>query len=293
MPAGALQVVQVVLGGEAAVDHGDHPSQAPVPHAVLDLGQDRLVVGVARPAPAAHRDPLPGDREPDHDLWQVGPVVLGVSVLAEGVLAVFFGVTFEVGAGGVEQQQIHLEVQQIGDGEEHRLLHPCLGVGLDQQVHRPVGLVLVHRLQPRDMHVARRPLGRGQLGERLQRPVADQREQHPLDIGLMPPPAQRPRDRVGDPQPPPQRVEHEHAAERPRLHHLELLARRLSHVPRLAVGVAHDRARQPPQPVEVELVLAAQVEQHLRPRHAADAAVVRQLHVADRRTVLAPPLRPP
>src|SRR5439155_18032539 len=58
-------------------------------------------------------------------------------------------------------------------------------------------------------------------------------------------------------------------------------------------GEARDRRRQPPQPLDVELVLAAEVQQHLGLRDAADAAVVRQLHVAHQRPVLAPPLRRP
>ena len=33
------------------------------------------------------------------------------------------GVAFEVGGGGVEEQQVDLKVEQVGDGEEHRLLH--------------------------------------------------------------------------------------------------------------------------------------------------------------------------
>ena len=39
----------------------------------------------------------------------------------------------------------------------------ALGVGLDEQVHRPVGLVLVHRVEPGDRDVAGCPLGGGQL----------------------------------------------------------------------------------------------------------------------------------
>jgi len=71
----------------------------------------------------------------------------------ERVLAALLGVAFEVGAGGVEEQQVDLEVKQAGDGEEHRLLHLGLGVGLHQQVHRAVSLVLIHRLQAVDGHV--------------------------------------------------------------------------------------------------------------------------------------------
>jgi hypothetical protein len=60
---------------------------------------------------------------------------------------------------------------------------------------------------------------------------------------------------------------------------------------RARVGVAADRAGQPPQPLDVELVLAAEVEQHLRPSHPTQPVVMRQLQIADQRPVLPPPLR--
>src|SRR5213076_1746631 len=52
-------------------------------------------------------------------------------------------VAFEVGGGGGEEQQVDLQVEQVGDREAHRLLHLGLRVGLHQQVHRPVRLVVV------------------------------------------------------------------------------------------------------------------------------------------------------
>ena len=128
----------------------------------LTSGRIALVVGVAGPAPAAHRDAFAGHGQPDDDLRQIRAVVLGVPVAAERVVAVS-RVAFEVGGGGVEEQQVDLEVEQVGDGEEHRFLHLGLGVGVDQEVHRPIGLVLVHRLQPGDRDVAGGPLGGGQL----------------------------------------------------------------------------------------------------------------------------------
>jgi hypothetical protein len=76
VPAGRAQVTQVALAREAGVDDVDRPAEPPAGQIVLDLLDDRLVVGVARPHPAADRDPLPGDREADHDLGQVGAVVL-------------------------------------------------------------------------------------------------------------------------------------------------------------------------------------------------------------------------
>ena len=72
-------MAQVLLAGEAGVDDVDRPAEPPAVQVVLDLLDDRLVVGVAGPDPAAHRDPLPGDREADHDLRQVGTVILGVT----------------------------------------------------------------------------------------------------------------------------------------------------------------------------------------------------------------------
>ena len=119
MPAGATQVVEVLVGGEPAIDDGDDPAEPPPTQTVFHLGQDRVVVGVARPHPTANRDPLTRDGEADHDLREVRTGVLRLAVPAE--LVRVFGL--EVGRGRVEEQQIDLEVEQVGDGEEHRFLH--------------------------------------------------------------------------------------------------------------------------------------------------------------------------
>src|SRR6266511_2056477 len=83
VPTRPAQVGEVVGPREAAVDHGDDPAELPGPQVVLDLGEQGLVLGVARPAPAPHRDAGPGDRQADHDLGQVVTVVLGLAVAAE------------------------------------------------------------------------------------------------------------------------------------------------------------------------------------------------------------------
>jgi hypothetical protein len=74
----------------------------------------------------------------------VTPEPASLAVVVVGV----FGVGLEVGRGRVEEQQIDLQVEKVGDGEEHRFLHLGLGVRLHQQVHRPIRLVLVHLIQP-------------------------------------------------------------------------------------------------------------------------------------------------
>jgi hypothetical protein len=136
----------------------------------LNLGQNRLVVGVAGPAPHPYRDALLGDGQPDDDLRQVVAVVFRVPITAERVVAGLLGVTLEVRAGGVERQ-VDLQVEQVGDREEHLFLHLGLGVGLHEEIHRSIRLVLVHRLQPVDRDILTGPLGGRQLRHRLDRPV--------------------------------------------------------------------------------------------------------------------------
>jgi hypothetical protein len=80
--------------------------------------------------------------------------------------------------------------------------------------------------------IARGPLRGGQRRERLQRPVTDQREQSPLDVGPVAAQRERLRDCLLLPQPAPECVEHERAAERPRVDHHQPLARRLACVRR-------------------------------------------------------------
>ena len=62
------QVAAVGIGGEPAVGDPHDLRQGPVPHVVLDLADQLRVGGVSRPAPRPHRDPVAGDRHPDHDL---------------------------------------------------------------------------------------------------------------------------------------------------------------------------------------------------------------------------------
>jgi hypothetical protein len=149
------------------------------------------------PGPDADRDPVPRDGHPDHDLRQV---IAGVLRLAEGTepdlirgLAVLFSgcavvrqeaalvvagdgfvglLQLEVGAGGVEEQQVDLEVEEVSDLVEHPLLQV---VGhLVEPVHRPVAGVVVGGRQALDMRVVCDPVRGGQLGRRSQGPVRNQ-----------------------------------------------------------------------------------------------------------------------
>ena len=82
VPAATLQVAAVALGAEAAVEHPDHAGEVPAAQVVADLADDHLVRRVAGERPHPDRDPLTGDRHPEHHLRQVRPVILAVLPVA-------------------------------------------------------------------------------------------------------------------------------------------------------------------------------------------------------------------
>jgi hypothetical protein len=92
-----------------------------------------------------------------------------------------------------------------------------------------------------------------------------------------------------DPEPAPEHVEHPGRAERAGIGRAQLAGRGLFKRADAvgALQVAADRAHQAPEPFDVELVLAAEIEEDLGLGHSAHAAVVGELQVADHRAVLA------
>ena len=211
-----------------------------------------------------------------------------VAITEDGLVFLF---RLQVGGGGVEEQQVHLEVQQVGEVVEDLPLQ--VAGDLRQPVHRPVAGIVAGRGQAGDQHVLVRPAGCGQLRRRGQRPVRHQREQHPLS-GLVPPAAlEQAAHLLPDPQPRPQRVQHPGTAQRPRLGELQPVGRRGQR--RVRVEEPGDRGHQPLQRLAVRGVLAAEVvhDLHRRPALLRVPHVVRELQVADLGAVLVPPWRRP
>ena len=256
------------------------------------------------PAPHPDRDPAAGDRQPDHDLRQVITAVLGLAVSTEPGGLVRVGAVFasgllappvpqhrlvglvqlEIGAGGVEEQQVHLQVQQV----RHLVVDLPFQPAADriQPVHRPVARVIAGLGEPVDVHVAAHPLRRGQLGGRGQRPVGDQPEHDPLGRRAVPRPAPAPGTQPGqdgvDAQPVPQRVQHVGAAVGPGLGEHQPVRRGGGHQFR-GIQQPGQRPDQPPDRLLVQLVLAAEAVQQLRHRPARGSVplVVRKVQVAD------------
>jgi len=119
----------------------------------------------------------------------------------------------KIGGGRVEEQQVDLEVQQVGDLEVHLLAELLLH--LEQPVHRPIARVLIELCEPVDPRPLAHPLARRELRQRLKRPVGDHREQDPLRASVQPPALQQPGERPIDPQCAPQAVKRPRAAHRP------------------------------------------------------------------------------
>jgi hypothetical protein len=87
-------------------------------------------------------------------------------------------VEFEVGRRRIEEQEIHFKVEEAGDLPEDLLLQ--LWGHLVEPVHGPVAGVIGGLGESVDVHPSGDPAGGGELARRVQRPVGDQREQHPL-----------------------------------------------------------------------------------------------------------------
>ena len=158
-----------------------------------------------------------------------------------------------------------------------------------QPVHRPVARIVGRGRQPVDVRLAAGPVRRGELGGRVQRPVGDQRERHPLRHRVPPGPAQQRGHDLADPQPLPQLVQQVGPAEgdRPRIGQL-----------RGGPGglLAEEAAQRPGQPLDrgpVELVLPAEAVHHPHPRQLRRRVplVLDELHVADGAAVLVQPRR--
>src|SRR5512135_2811394 len=316
VPAAPAQVGAVRGGGEPAVGDPHQAARVPRAQVILDRADDLLVLLVAGEGPAAHRDAVPGDCHRDHHLGQVIPVILGVPeppgalllgqlvlvlVLAVLARAVFAGDVGEpgghlhlpVGGGGVDEDDVDVEVQQV----RHRPEDPGgdLLQRREQEVHRPVGLVIAEAWAALDEHPLGHPSRGRELRRRLQRPLRGQREDHPLGRRPVQPPAfGRPADRGPDLQQLPGPAQHPRPAHPPRVQDLDLAGRGRGCC---LAGLQEpgDRPDQPGQRGPVHEVRAAEVVDHLRDRTAGHRVplVVRQLQGRHHGAVHVPPPRLP
>ena len=222
----------------------------------------RGVVRVAREDPGAHGHPVAGHGKPHDDLGNVAPPVLRLAPLAKSLVLPPSGqlvaaasdlvllVDLEVQRGRVIEDQVHVDVEEVRHPEEDRLLDLLL-VRL-QEVHRPVQVLQLETLAPRQENLLRQPLlVTVELGVRPQRLVGDHREQGPLEgLGRALAPGEVFQD-SWDLQLRPEGVEHVRTSIRPALEHTDI---RLSCQRLLAREHPQDAARKSAHRLGVDLV---------------------------------------
>ena len=265
----------------------------------------RDVGGVAGQDPGAHRHAVAGHRERDDHLRIVVAALLGVPALPqrrEGQAAPALGrdvlvVAFEPGGGGVVEDQVDVELEQIDAVPEHLLLDRIAVLG--QDVERAIELVegeIPGLGQPDPIEPA---LVAGELGARPGEALRGHRQQappHAVRAAPRPPAGRRSpgRCRAGP------RAARPRGRRRARSSPRSRSPVRAAFAPAAAVagvGIEHpaDAAHQPLQRGAVEAIGAAEAVHHLGLDVAllGMADVLGERVVADDRAVLVPALRGP
>jgi hypothetical protein len=227
--------------------------------------------------------------------WGVGrlPPLLALDPLLVVVLHL------EVRAGGVVEQQIHFQVEEVSRRVERGPLQLLLGP--QQQVHGPVQCLVVgvgwHTGRG---HRGLEPVGECVLGAGIERAIGDHAEDRPFDPGgeLDALAGRHLLEVAVDLQPLPQPSQEPGGAHGTALDEMDRLpldrrGRRLELV--LGTQETGDRADQPAQRLEINLLAAAEVEEDLGLGGVGlgVAAVVRELDVGGLGAVLVGARRDP
>jgi hypothetical protein len=131
-----------------------------------------------------------------------------VLVVEAGLVVV--DLDFEVRRGGVEEDHVDLDVEQVRDAEEDRLRGALRA--LQQEVHRDVQAIVGQLPDTRQHDLAGRPARRLELGRRRDRALADHREHLSLDLAPVAPRPGHTPQRPPDPELLPQRLHDVRAA---------------------------------------------------------------------------------
>jgi len=217
-----------------------------------------------------HRKALAGDRQPDDNLWRIAPAVLRMPALARcgvalvsgrpaavhhllGAGALILFVNLEVQRGGVVEDDLHIQAQEVGHPEED-LPFDRLLVRL-QEVHRAVQVLQRQPLGAGDARVFLQPLFVAvELGGRRADAVGHHRKERPLDVKAQPPGAGLSVEDLSDTQALPQRLQHIEVAIGPSAHQAPVGA--IGH-DLLGRAAAQDTLCQPAQPLDDRFILGA------------------------------------
>src|SRR5215471_313665 len=165
--------LEVLLGNHPGIAHEDATAQFPPLQIVFDLGHGCDIHGIAREHPVSHRQAIAGDRQPNDDLRGITAAIFRHPPLAWCLIglgtcryaafhqvvitiALIHLVDFKMQGGGVVEDQLHIQVEQIGEAEIQRLLNIFL-VSF-KHIHGAVEMVQIERVRSCNTDVLTQPL---------------------------------------------------------------------------------------------------------------------------------------
>jgi len=177
LTAGPLKDQPVLFRVHPPVHHPDAAGELPAHQVALDLFHGCHIRGVARKGPALDGDAFLRHGQSNDDLGKVLPVILGMAIPPQSVFMIFL-VPLEVGAGGVEKDQIHFQVQQVRHGKIDFFMDD-LPV-FQQNIHGPVQMLKLDRLGVPQDNVILHPFLNAPLGVRGQGAIGYHGKGRPL-----------------------------------------------------------------------------------------------------------------
>lgn len=170
------QGLKVLLTAHPRIGDKNAPVQLPAPKVFLHPGDRRDICGVTREDPGPHRITVTGHSKSHHDLGTVGTPVLAVTPNPQ----VVFLVRLEVHTGGVVEDQVHIQVEQVPELPVQCLLDLLLVPG--QHVQGPVEMMQGQSSAFREEHILPKPLlVAAELGGRGETAVGHHGEDGPLE----------------------------------------------------------------------------------------------------------------
>jgi len=165
--------IEVILGDHARIAHKDATAQLPPLQIVFDLGHGCDIHGIAREHPVAHRQAIACPRQPKHHLRGIGAAIFRHPPFAQRLIdfgtcrhaafhqillamALIHLIAFKVQGRGIVEDQLYIQVEQIGEAAIERVFNPVF-MGFEQ-IHGAVEMVQIERVRSRNADVLTQPL---------------------------------------------------------------------------------------------------------------------------------------
>lgn len=157
----------------------DHPSEIPLAEIAFHPVYDLLVAGVSVEGPIPDRDSLFGDREIYRYDRKLGMIALALSPFEQSQETLIHLTCEEGGVGGIEKDPVQSQLSLFRNGSEYGMLD--LFISIDKKIHRPVEIVYIDTLEPRNKSLVFYSMGDGQFGTETDDTGCDHGEDHPRD----------------------------------------------------------------------------------------------------------------